>query len=70
MDIKNCLNKRIVYATRDTATLFDEGVVMQIANNSVNIGGMWVDIDKVIVKDVLSDNINESGNSGETLLNG
>jgi hypothetical protein len=70
MDIKNCLNKRVVYATRDDSTLFTEGVVMQIANNSVNIGGMWVDINKVIVKDVLSDNINESGNGGEQLIRG
>jgi len=70
MDIKNCLNKRIVYTTSENMAFLEEGVVMQIANNSVNIGGTWVDIGRVIVKDVLSDNINESGNGGDQLIRG
>lgn len=70
MNIRNCLNKTVVYTTSENACVFEEGVVQQIAPNSVNINGLWLDINKIIVKEVLGNNINESGNDGEELING
>ena len=70
MNIRNCLNKRIVYTTLSSVVYFEEGVVQQLTPTAVNISGLWLDIEKIVVKEVLGNNINESGNCGETLING
>lgn len=70
MNIRNCLNKTVVYTTSENACIFDEGVVQQITPLAVKINGLWLDVNKVLVKEVINDNINESGNCGERLING
>lgn len=73
MNIRNCLNKKIVYQTSLNGikkSSLSEGVVTDIRGNIVKIENDWYETVDIIVREVISNNINESGNGGETLING
>lgn len=73
MNIRNLLNKKIVYQSTISGlgtSCLSEGLVTDIRGDIVKIGNDWYEIKDVIVREVISNNINESGNGGETLING
>lgn len=73
MNIKNCLHKKIVYNNVNSgfgSSYLYEGLVNDIRGDIVKIGNDWYEINNIVVREVLGNNINESGNGGETLING
>lgn len=71
IDIKNCVGKKIVYKTNGSSAILEEGIVEQYINeNTVRVGGLYLDPKSVIVCAILSDSINESGNNREQLIKG
>ena len=69
INIKSCVGKKVVYQ-KSNCSILGEGVVKQIVNDTVMINNNWFESSSIVVKHILSDSINESGNNGETLING
>lgn len=69
INIKSCVGKKVVYQ-QSNCSILGEGVVKKVVGDTVMIDNTWFESSIIVVKHILSDNINESGNNGETLIYG